>query len=191
MSECPTGREALSTIRQYNVPVELGSGPGSYFTGNKIVLSRQLSVEDSALTLIHEAHHASEAYGNTTGDVLRQPRGEFVTTMVNEEAVGAALEIQAKRELAEAGRYLTATVPGEQQFLEAADRGVKRALQDEQGFTSEAALQGVARKSGTDELNDMLWAGDLVASTNREMYPMNYGIFHMRMHRARVVPQEP
>lgn len=180
LSAIPTGRKALQLMEEYDVRVEFGWGPGSFYIGeyNLIVInSNKRHIGAAALTFVHEMLHATRYHQGMRVDLASHSKEEYVAQMIEEEAEGFIWVITAMREL-EAIRisfsYFGSSYPPEDPYMQAYEEAVASA-KAENGDIAEEELKTIGREAGKQGIVEALMAGYLRISITEETYPFYYG----------------
>jgi hypothetical protein len=176
LNKSATGRAALETLDDNKVPVGFKAGGGSYWDGKKIVIDQTQGTQEAALTLVHEANHALATLKGISGNPLTQTRAAYLSTMVEEEAVGTVQSIVTKRELVAAGVPITATFPLEGQYTSAYN-GAVAALAKADPEASAGARAAAGAEAGLARVVQGFTKGEVVTSTNGQPYPAYYGTY--------------
>lgn len=167
-----TGRAALQALADYNVPVSLQDGTGSYYDSdlNLIVLDSQHSDLSAALVLVHEATHAWYRNHSLTPDPSSLTREEYVARRISQEADGQARAIEAKLELGRAGFDIS---HGHLWFEKQYAGSYKWAAMNPEIAGSK--LRTAAREEGRRRLAEGLADGWVKTSVNGLTYADHYG----------------
>lgn len=101
----PTGKEALSIWKGFEVKVKFEGGSGSAFrrNANLVLMDSDNSPLDAALIFVHEMVHAQHVHEGVTAEAQSLSRGEYVQKRLEEEAEAEAKSIKAKIELSRLG----------------------------------------------------------------------------------------
>lgn len=101
----PTGKEALSVWKGYEVKVTFEGGSGSAFRrgSNLVIMDSDKSPLDAALTFVHEMVHAQHYHEGRTAEAQSFSRDEYVQKRLEEEAEAESKSINAKIELSRLG----------------------------------------------------------------------------------------
>lgn len=118
LASTSVGAEALRVVSTNSLEVsfETSGRPAAFIiddkTGKKkIVVNKNMPVQEIAYYFVHEAHHARQSLGGASGDASKQAREEFVETMVSEESLGTALGFEFIVELKRGGGTPTKPLP--------------------------------------------------------------------------------
>jgi len=177
LSTIPTGREALQLMEEYDVRVEFGQRPGSFYIDdiNLIVINTNKSPVGAALTFIHEMLHATRYHKGMRVDAASLSREDYVANRLEEEAEGETRVIAATMELEAIGiPYFTndsfMEIPYRRSFEEAV-----ASVKAENGDVAEEELQAIGREAGKQGIIEALTTGYVTTSTTKEGYPSYYG----------------
>ncbi len=183
LADSPTGVAALKFLDDKSIKVEFASGGGSYWDAdaNKMVIDRTASMEDNALTLVHEINHARASHSGSTADAKTHTREGFIDKMLNEEVQGAVDAIKAKNELVAAGKTITARRPQEEAYNAAYAKCVKD-MKKATPTATDAELHAAGEKAGALRVKQGFKDGDVVTSTTIENYPQFYSRSWDRVH---------
>ena len=168
------GSKAIRFLEDNNVPIELRAGNGSFFNGQKIVLAPRLDPEILAFYIAHEVNHAEFRAEGKTADPLKMSRDAFIDAMIEEETVGTVGPIEIKRELEDKGVKISATFPGERQYNEGFEEGVRQLLAQNPNASEleqELAGRAAAKEAVREAFND----GILTNSIDNRDYRTYYG----------------
>lgn len=177
----PTGAAAVKFLEDKKVPVEFANGGGSYWDGTKIVIDRTEKMEESALTLVHELHHAKEVLGGTAPNVKTMSRADYVAGELKEEAQGTVNSIKAKNELKASGAPITATFPLETQYNQAFKKASDE-LKATKPTATAAELNAAGEKAGAERVLKGFKDGEVRTSTNKKPYSEYYGTVWDKEH---------
>ena len=99
LASIPTGREALSQMKQYQVVVEFRPGSGTWYNWypNMMVIDSNKSPVEATFSFVHEMTHAARTHQGMHQTTL--PRQDYIEQRLEEEAEGDVRAIEAKDEL--------------------------------------------------------------------------------------------
>jgi hypothetical protein len=147
------------------------AGKGSVTSGKKIIIDKNQSVEQAALTYVHEAHHAT----NPKPDAKKVKKDEYVKAMVKEEADGTVLSIQTKNELKAAGVDTKgAKFPLEDEYNAAKKKAIGDARKKDPKI-SDADAEKIGLEAGAKRVQEGFMKGEVITSNTKEKYPDYYG----------------
>ena len=177
LSASETGIKALDMMTKYNVTMMFRGGEGSYFdpAANAMVIDSNETVEEAALTFVHEMNHARYHHEGLEGDIATLSREDYVKSRVEEEAEGAVLSIEAKMELEMTPlKEITATFPQEAEYRQAYQQAIDAAKAADPSLSDED-LKTLGRAAGKARVIHGFMIGEVVTSTSDETYPDFYG----------------
>jgi hypothetical protein len=174
VKDSATGSAAMKYLDDKKLKVEFVAGGGSYWDGSKVVVDRNESTQEAALTLVHEVNHAKATLESTSADVAKDTRADYVRKMLEEEVKGTVDSIKTKNELVAAGTPIAASFPLEAQHNKAAQDAID-ALKKSDPKASDAALAAAGEKAGTAAVMKGFQDGSVVTGNTKEKYPDYYG----------------
>jgi type VI secretion system secreted protein VgrG len=174
LNKSATGKDAVKYLADSKVPIKFADGNGSYWDGTQIVISRSETAKASALTLVHEIHHARSEKSGTSADIAKETRSDYVKKEVEEESVGTVKSIQTKNELVAAGEKVDETFPLEAQYNKAYADAAANAKKTNPDATP-AQLDQAGQQAGLDAVRKGFNDGSVVTSNTNEKYPDYYG----------------
>jgi hypothetical protein len=174
VKDSPTGAAAMKYLDDKKLTVDFVAGGGSYWDGSKVVVDRNESTQEAALTLVHEVNHSKATLDHTGADIAKDSRSDYVRKMLDEEVKGTVDSIKTKNELLAAGHTVSASFPLETQYNKASQDAVD-ALKKSDPHATPAALAAAGEKAGTAAVLKGFQDGSVVTSNTKEKYPDYYG----------------
>jgi hypothetical protein len=180
LNQSQTGQEALANMKKYDVKVKKGTpGGGSEYkaSGNAMVIDPNESATETALTFVHEMHHATMYHEGKWADVKTLSRRDYITKEIEEESEGTVKSIETKIELEGTKIDVSkATFPLEKEYRTAYKAAVD-AAKAKDPKTSEEDLKRIGREAGRKRVIKGFWDGEVVISTSKApvTYPDYYG----------------
>jgi hypothetical protein len=180
LQETPTGRDALKTMEDYKVGVRFVKGGPHYDPdSNTMLLSYSQGISRSALAFAHELYHAkrqNEGTGaNTTANIKKLSREDYVNQMIEEEAEGTVRAIEEKIELEGTKIDVSKDVyPLESEYRAAYKAAVDAAKAKDPAVTDDA-LKAIGRAAGKKRLIEGIENGEVKAGDSGQNYRVYYG----------------
>lgn len=163
------GRQTLQWLADHDIPIVVDpNANGAYWNGSEIVLGPGF---DNAAVLVHEANHARYSEEGRHADVEALDRDAYIRAAIDEEVDGTVQQILSAKEFRNAGATL-GNQPGEPQY----DQAYQQVIRD-------GGSQAEAQQAGHQAVLDLFYNGGIVASTNGNTYPENYGDYWDSEHR--------
>jgi Putative metallopeptidase family (DUF6782) len=172
LAKSPTGKSMAEKAKKAGTEFYTGpAGKGSVTSGKKIIIDKNESPTQAALTYVHEAHHAT----NPKPDAKKVKKDEYVKAMVKEEADGTVLSIETKNEL-KAGGVDTkgAKFPLEAEYNSAKKNAMDAAKKKDPKISSDD-LEKVGKEAGRQRVVEGFNKGQVVTSNTKEKYTDYYG----------------
>ncbi|WP_052667322.1 DUF6782 family putative metallopeptidase [Nitriliruptor alkaliphilus] len=171
LGDSEIGREALALLDELGITPEYEPGGGSYFvpSQNRIVLDSNLTPEQLAAILVHEALHAERSNTGQSPDI-DGPRDAYVDGMIAEETDAVVRQVQANQQIQARNPEVPDTVL--QGVYERAYDEAVAALGDD---ATEAQRRAAGEAAAEQAIRDAFENGDVVASTTGDTYPDLYG----------------
>ncbi len=172
LEKSPTGKAMAEKAKKEGTEFLTGpAGKGSYNSGKKIVIDKNKTPEQAALTYVHEAHHAV----TPNADPKKMKKNDFVKAMVKEEVDGSVLSIETKNELKAAGVDTKgAKYPLEGEYNAAKKKAMEEAKKKDPKL-SDADAEKIGREAGRKRVEDGFMKGDVKTSNTKESYTDYYG----------------
>jgi Putative metallopeptidase family (DUF6782) len=172
LKKSPTGKAMLEKAKKEGTEFLTGpAGKGSYNSGKKIVIDKNKSPEQAALTYVHEAHHAA----TPNADPKKLKKDDFVKAMVKEEVDGTVLSIETNNELKAAGVDTKgAKYPLGDEYNAAKKKAIVDAKKKDPKL-SDADAEKIGREAGRKRVEDGFMKGEVKTSNTKESYPNYYG----------------
>ena len=170
LSKSPTGAAALDLVAVTKVKIVFATNGGeSYWDGRgRIVIERSQSVEDAALSLVHEVHHAGLTWLGADPDPKTQSVHEYVRDHLEAEAQSRAAAYTTRNELSKADPGLSFRVDAVSAAYDVAHGQAVRAAQAAGIPIDPETVEAAARKAGVDSVVDILRRGK--AMSNGDTY---------------------
>jgi hypothetical protein len=174
LKKSATGAAAVKFFEDKGLKADFVAGGGSYWDGTRIVIDRSEGVQDAALTIVHEIHHAETKLDGTKPDPKADTKVDYVRKMIAEESTGTVLSIRTKAELVAAGERVTAVFPLEDKYNEAYKKASDDLLAANPKATP-AELKTAGEKAGMDRVIKGFTDGEVVTSDRKIKYSDHYG----------------
>lgn len=172
LEKSPTGKAMLEKAKKEGTEFFTGpAGKGSYNSGKKIVIDKNKTPEQAALTYVHEAHHAA----TPNADPKKMKKDDFVKSMVKEEVDGTVLSIETNNELKAAGVDTKgAKYPLGDEYNAAKKKAIADAKKKDPKI-SDADADKIGREAGRKRVEDGFMNGEVKTSNTKESYVNYYG----------------
>jgi Putative metallopeptidase family (DUF6782) len=172
LEKSPTGKAMLEKAKKEGTEFLTGpAGKGSYNSGKKIVIDKNKTPEQAALTYVHEAHHAV----TPNADPKKMKKDDFVKSMVKEEVDGTVLSIETNNELKAAGVDTKgAKYPLGDEYNSAKKKAIEDAKKKDPKI-NDADAEKIGREAGRKRVEDGFMNGEVKTSNTKESYPNYYG----------------
>jgi Putative metallopeptidase family (DUF6782) len=174
LKKSATGAAAVKFFEDKGLKADFVKGGGSFWDGTRMVIDGNEGVQDAALTIVHEVHHAQTKLDGTKPDPKADTKPEYVRKMIEEEATGTVLSIQTKNELVAGGESVTATFPLESKYNEAYKKATEDLLKADPKASADA-LKAAGEKAGMDRVIKGFKDGEVVTSDRKIAYSDHYG----------------
>jgi len=177
LEDSTIGKDAKKIATDYSVTIDWAyNGPGSWSSGgNKVVLDKHETDENTALIYVHEMHHVNalkSGISKPLKDMAQEKnKADFVKTILDEETEGTVLAIETKGQIAKTGgKTMNAAFAMETKFNEA----VKTKTDSLPAETDAAEKAKQGRQAGWDVVRAAFGDGSVRTSNTLETYVVYY-----------------